>query len=474
MPDLRGNLAGVSLSTVILAGALMALALWLWRSNFKERILLWFGLFALIYSIRELTKNELILMAFGISRGTRDLVVSWMDFLVVVPGVLFFEEVLGQGWRSSLRWAAWILAAYAGAGIVLGVASGKLYFLPDPAVSILLPLIGVVALLNVVNGYRRPAFPDIPIVLAGLGTFTVFVLGQHWLPGFHAEQVGFFALICCLGTVAVRRMLRKERKLLDVEQEMAAARQIQASILPSEVPRVGALNVAVRYSPMTSVARDFYDFAELGPNATGILVADVAGHGVPAALIASMVKVAFTAQQAHAWEPGRVLSGLNRVFCGQLLGHYVTAGYLVINREKGVASYSGAGHPPLMVWRATTGQVEKIENNGLFLGFRMSEVYPELQIHLSAGDRVLLYTDGLLEASNAAGESFSDALDGRVARYRELSANAFADALMSDLKGWTQGSGVHAQEDDLTLVVVDVAGAPNDHADSTPLQSARV
>ena len=81
---------------------------------------------------------------------------------------------------------------------------------------------------------------------------------------------------------------------------MAAAREIQSSILPAETPQVPQLKIAARYSPMASVAGDFYDFAFLDSKAVGILIADVAGHGVPAALIASMVKVAFASQQPHA------------------------------------------------------------------------------------------------------------------------------------------------------------------------------
>ena len=88
------------------------------------------------------------------------------------------------------------------------------------------------------------------------------------------------------------------------------------------MPRVSGLTIAARYRPMTAVAGDFYDFLELDAKRLGILIADVSGHGVPAALIASMVKVALAAQRDHADHPAAVLAGMNDVLCGQLAGQY--------------------------------------------------------------------------------------------------------------------------------------------------------
>src|SRR5271169_1346495 len=108
---------------------------------------------------------------------------------------------------------------------------------------------------------------------------------------------------------------------------------------------------------MTSVAGDFYDFIIVDDKHVGILVADVSGHGLPAALIASMLQVALTAQSAHASDPGRVLGGLNQALCGKFQRNFVTAAYLFVDLENLVISYAGAGHPPMLLWRASTGIV---------------------------------------------------------------------------------------------------------------------
>ena len=453
---LRQNMAALVISLVCLLGALAALALWLGRSRLRERILLWFGLFALLYSVREVIRNPLIQLTFGIPPHFWDYLVSWGDFLVVIPAWLFFEEIFGRGWRSSTHWAFWVLTAYSGVALLLGILTGKPYFWPEPSVPVLLPLVLIATAVRIVNRQNIPPLMDAPILFLGAGTFVVFVIGQHIVASrFHVEPVGFFALICSLGLVAARRTMRNEKKLLSVEEELASARRIQASILPSGVPEVSGLDIAARYSPMTSVAGDFYDFAAIDSSRAGILIADVAGHGVPAALIASMVKVAFAAQNPHAGDPGRVLSGLNEIFCSQLRGQYVTAGYLVIDHRASSATYAGAGHPPLIHWRASMGKVERRENNGLFLGFRIDAVYPNVEISLAPGDRLILYTDGLLEATNRADENFGDRLDARIAAHRHLPVSAFADALLADLRAWT-GASDKQQEDDLTLLVVDV------------------
>ena len=98
-------------------------------------------------------------------------------------------------------------------------------------------------------------------------------------------------------------------QLLAIQKELETARQIQLSILPHEIPKVRGLDIAARYIPMTSVAGDFYDFLVVDEKHIGILVADVSGHGMPAALIASMLKIAFAAQAANAAHPEQVLPG---------------------------------------------------------------------------------------------------------------------------------------------------------------------
>ena len=193
------------------------------------------------------------------------------------------------------------------------------------------------------------------------------------------------------------------------DKELEIARQIQSAILPREVPRLKGLDIAARHLPMTAVAGDFYDFLVMDERTVGILVADVTGHGVPAALIASMLKSALAAQSGHAAEPARVLSGLNQALCGKFEEHFVTAGYLFLDTGKQMARYAGAGHPPLL-YGSLDGRgravFREIDANGLLLGISREAEYTAVELPFRPGDRCVLYTDGIVETKNAAEEEF--------------------------------------------------------------------
>src|ERR1700751_3804376 len=193
-----------------------------------------------------------------------------------------------------------------------------------------------------------------------------------------------------------REQLARQLSLINNELEMA--REIQLSILPQEIPRTRGLEISPRYTPMSSVAGDFYDFIVVDDKYVGILVADVSGHGLPAALIASMLQVALAAQSQHAFDPSLVLAGLNRSLCGKLKNHYVTAIYLFIDMEKKFIRYAGAGHPPLLLWRSSTGSASEVLKNGLLLGLFPEETYAVAEVRVEPGDKAVLYTDRILEA----------------------------------------------------------------------------
>src|SRR5262249_11919175 len=140
-----------------------------------------------------------------------------------------------------------------------------------------------------------------------------------------------------------------------------------------EFPNSPHFRVAARYVPMTSVAGDFYDFVVADEHQAGLLIADVSGHGVPAALIASMVKLAAASQRAWAGEPARFLSGMNSALLGNTQNQYVTAAYVHLNAESRELRYSAAGHPAMLLLR--NGAVTEIAENGLMLAAFEFAVY---------------------------------------------------------------------------------------------------
>jgi serine phosphatase RsbU (regulator of sigma subunit) len=246
------------------------------------------------------------------------------------------------------------------------------------------------------------------------------------------------------------------RQLLSINGELEMAHEIQVSILPHEIPKLKGLEIAVRYLPMTSVAGDFYDFIVVDEKHLGILVADVSGHGLPAALIASMLKAAFSAESPHALDPARVLAGLNQSMCGKFKGHFATAAYVFVDMEKKSMCYAGAGHPPLLLWRTSTRNTSAVLENGLPLGLLSEATYNVVEVPVEPGDKAVLYTDGILETRSPSEQEFgADLLAGFLESNHDLKADMFADLLLDQLSAWSEHPKGEGQQDDVTLLAID-------------------
>ena len=245
-------------------------------------------------------------------------------------------------------------------------------------------------------------------------------------------------------------------QLLALNNEIEMARQIQLSILPHSIPELPGLEIAARFLPMTTVAGDFYDFIRIDDKHIGILIADVSGHGLPSALIASMLQVALKGQSHHASEPAKVLAGLNVALCGKFAQNFVTAAYIYMDLENHMLRYSGAGHPPLLQWRNSAGKTGQILENGLVLGIVEEASYETLESPLEPRDRYVLYTDGVVEAASSRGEQYGTE---RFMRFmdlnRALDTKSFAEASVAEIAKWTGQSAEQSQQDDITLLVID-------------------
>ena len=203
---------------------------------------------------------------------------------------------------------------------------------------------------------------------------------------------------------------------------------------------------------MTSVAGDFYDFVVADDKQAGLLIADVSGHGVPAALIASMVKLAATSQRAQAADPSSFLSGMNSALLGNTQNQFVTAAYVHLDSESQELRYSAAGHPPMLLLRQ--GSVRKVEENGLMLAAFDFAKYSNATHRLEPGDRLLLYTDGVVEAADASGRFFGqDSLSDLLRQTSELLPSEVADRIITSVGQWSV-----SQDDDLTVLVCDYVG----------------
>lgn len=456
---LRHDVLSAPIGFLLLGLGLAAGALGLARRKSGDPTLLYFSLFTSLYALRLLADSQTVQILYAPPPLAWQKLIDVITFVLPVPGFLFFERVIGQGWRSTLRrvWQLYIvLALVAVPWEIVSPVPAWLF-----AIYRVLVLVAVTVTLVNLFALGRKADRDLGLLRVTFLVLGVFVILENlramgltpWRD--NAEPVGFLIFNCGLGVIAARRVFNTQERLASIRQELETARRIQQSILPEEVPRIAGLDLAARYLPATEVAGDFYDFLPAEGRRAGLLIADVSGHGVPAALVASMLKVAAAAEIPHAASPGRVLSEINQIFHGKLRNQFITAFCVFCDLEAGRITWSGAGHPPALLWRYSEGKVEELAQGGPVMGRLRRAAYTEESLPLEPGDRLLLFTDGIPEALSPAGEPFGDErLQALLAAHAAQSAERIAEALLARLAGWTGRST--AFEDDLTFVVAGI------------------
>ncbi len=414
-----------------------------------DALLFYFAGFAALYGLRLWLQSDIVKLLMANSWVFPRFVAA-VDYAMPVPALLFMSAA---GLLRSL--ARTVLYGYGAIGLALAIAAGA--FGNSSRLGAINQIAGSIALLILVVDLVkrwRDADTDLRAIRRGLILFVAFALAENLAGVFSlhmpkVEPLGFAVFLGSLGYVAARRTLSRETQFNELQKELDVARRIQLSILPSAFPISNHFSVAARYVPMTSVAGDFYDYVVTQPTRAGLLIADVSGHGVPAALIASMVKLAAASQSPSSGAPAKFMAGMNGALCGNTQGQFVTAAYVYLDAEARTMRYSAAGHPPMLLVRGRA--VEPIEENGLILAAFDFAAYSELSLPLESGDRLFLYTDGVLEASDGTGEFFGrERLASLLAETAEMTASEAAEIVVTRIKNWSP-----VQEDDLTVMVCD-------------------
>jgi sigma-B regulation protein RsbU (phosphoserine phosphatase) len=410
-------------------------------------LLAWFSLFAFLYGFRMWLEFDTTGMLMPGSRLLYELRMA-TAYLVPIPAFYYFEAagfLSKYGKKIAHTFTAVYLALFLGALIY-----GRLHLFDHVNSIIVILSLGS---LTIVSLTRKAPDRDYILLRRGLLVFITIVLIDNIASFFnrypYVEPYGFAIFLAILGYVAGRRTLQRDLQLAEIQKELDMARRIQMANLPAPYRNSPAFRVATRYVPMTSVAGDFYDFLIADDHQTGLLIADVSGHGVPAALIASMVKLAASAQRANAAHPAALLSGMNDALCGNTQGQFVTAAYVYLNAESGRLRYSAAAHPPMLLLR--NGAVTEILENGLLLAAFPFATFTTVEHSLLPGDRLVLYTDGVLEAANANHEEFGQTrLQQLLLDNSNLPAQQLADRIIHAVQQWSR-----TQDDDLTLLICD-------------------
>ncbi len=244
--------------------------------------------------------------------------------------------------------------------------------------------------------------------------------------------------------------IRLQREEVEFEQ----ARDMQRTLLPRELPRVAGLDVAGRWEPARTVGGDYYDCLDLGDGALAVCIGDVAGKGMPAALLMATLQAAVRASAEAEVSPAALCERVRRVVVSSLTGgKFVTFFFGIVDLRSRTLRYCNAGHNPPIVVRGH-GSVEQLETGGPVISRLFRETsYSEGTLPLESGDRIVLFTDGVTEARNSAGEDLGDeGLVDLIVRNRQLCAAALQQAVIDAVSAYSRGMF----EDDVTMVVVGV------------------
>ena len=234
-------------------------------------------------------------------------------------------------------------------------------------------------------------------------------------------------------------------------REREDARLIQRALLPSAMPAVAGFEIAALWEPASDFGGDCYDVLRLGGGRVGISIADVTGKGLPAAFLMSNLQASVRAFAAQQSSPRYVATGINRALCANpALRTFATFFYAEIDTTTRTLTYSNAGHNPPILVRAD-GSVERLSTGGLVLGVKETAVYEQRDTRLLTGDRIVLFTDGINEAEDAAGVDFGDEqLVETVVANREQPASGLLEQVFARVRDFTGGQF----RDDATLITI--------------------
>jgi serine phosphatase RsbU (regulator of sigma subunit) len=254
-------------------------------------------------------------------------------------------------------------------------------------------------------------------------------------------------------TLMISRILHFSGELERGKAELRIASTIQLSFLPKIIPEIEGFVLAAASIPAKEVGGDFYDIIDLGPGRTGLVIADVSGKGVPAALFMVFSRTTVRAStQMLGMVAGAVASANRMISADADLGMFVTLAYGVLDAHSRRFTYANAGHNPPLHYVAATKGIRMLYPTGIVLGVDGDEEYGEETVSLAPGDLLVFYTDGVTEAENSSHELFGEErLIGVVSRYAHLSPDELIGRIREEIVSFASGA---PQSDDITLMVL--------------------
>jgi two-component system sensor histidine kinase ChiS len=257
--------------------------------------------------------------------------------------------------------------------------------------------------------------------------------------------------------IALKKAAEEQKRFLILKQELEIAKSIQLTILPEKLPSIEKLTINAKYEPMMEIGGDFYDFIVLDEKRIGVLIADVTGHGVSAALIASMIKVALHMSYKFADNPAMMLTNLNSSLHDHIYGRFITALYIFINTEEMTLTFSNAAHWPFYIHNRESNKITEHTVRGRLIGLNSDGNFQNSTVRLNNHDRIIIFTDGIIEERNFEGNSLGETNLVEIIKAAATKKPArLLDDIFLKLYDWSSSANKESLEDDATLIVIDV------------------
>jgi sigma-B regulation protein RsbU (phosphoserine phosphatase) len=305
-----------------------------------------------------------------------------------------------------------------------------------------------------VRGLRLRAVLGVPLQLKGICNGVVYVDNRLQTGIFSKDDIDLLEGIASSAAIAIEnaRLYQVAIEKGRLERELQVAREVQANLIPQKIPEIAGWEFSTSWQPARQVSGDFYDFIPLDETHLGIVIADVTDKGMPAALFMADTRSIIRASVSIPTVPATAITSANRLISADSAnGMFVSLFYGKLDIENGNLTYVNAGHNPPYLYQAETDTFSEFERTGLVLGIESEAEFEERTVQLKHGDFMLLYTDGVTEATNAEQDLYGkDRLNKLLNHHRKSSVNKIKAAIEGTL---TEFVGDIFPSDDITMMI---------------------
>ncbi len=424
----------------------------------KSKQNIFIGLFSLIVALRILVINEMLLIRFFNPPWNINFRLSYLT--VTITPILFCHFVNSLYPDKIKKLTILITDIYFGF-FTLFVCIAPLHVISSMLIFIQLAMVYISIYLLIIltketgKNLKTKRIFYVGLILGFACLINDILYSHQIIKTINSSHFGILIFIATQSIIAFEEYIIQQQRLVTLSHEMNIAKKIQRSILPSKPPHLYGCMVNILYLPVTTIGGDFYHFFEIDNKHAGIFIADVTGHGIPASMIASTINIAFALQYDHAANPDIVLTNINNLLIGKTGNQPVTALYCYLDMDNRVVRVSRAGHPYPLFFNSKAGTVEKIETQGNVMGIWPSAHFTSTQFTIHNGDKIILYTDGLLEIQNKQNNTYNpEQLKKSIINNKHLKASEFTNTLINEALQWA-GSKENIT-DDITVITIDI------------------